>query len=258
MEKLCAENLTKTFSLSKKQRKEKKIVSDYLVAVDHISFRLNQGEIYGLLGPNGAGKTTTLRMLATLLTPTEGKIIISGLDIAKHADEARTKIGFLTSELKLDAFFTPDYIFDFFASLYGLEEQVKNNRKAKLFSQFGIDEFKYKKIGELSTGMKQKVSLAVSLVHDPEVIIFDEPTNGLDILASKIVEDYLLELKKQNKTIIISTHILSLVEKLCDRVGIIIDGKLVYENSMKSINETTNLDDLFFDLYFKHKKEETR
>lgn len=238
--------LTKVFTLNKKQRKDKKIASSKLIAVDHISFELHEGEIYGLLGPNGAGKTTTLRMLATLLTPTSGSINIYQKDIVKQPSEARRMIGFLTSDLKLDNFFTPSYTFDFFADLYGLTNDEKESRKQFLFSKFGIDEFKYKKIGELSTGMKQKVSLAISLVHDPKVVIFDEPTNGLDIIASKLVEDYLIDMKKQNKTIIISTHILSLVEKLCDRIGIIIDGKLMFEDSKSNIND---LEKTFFDLY---------
>lgn len=249
METLKAINLTKRFNLSKKQQKDKKTTNKSFMAVDHINLRLHEGEIYGLLGPNGAGKTTTLRMLATLFTPSEGDIYVKDLKLSENLDEARKHIGFLTSELKLDPFFTPDYLFDFFAELYDLSEEVKNQRKEQLFNSFEISTYRHKKIGELSTGMKQKVSLAISLIHDPEIIIFDEPTNGLDILAAKVVEDYLKNLKSQNKTIIVSTHIFSLVEELCDRVGIIIDGKLVYENNLEEINKKSNLQDTFFALY---------
>lgn len=246
METVKVEHLYKKFKLSKKQQKEKKTMNDNFLAVNDVSFSLNDGEIYGLLGPNGAGKTTTLRMLATLISPSSGGIFINGLDLKKHQEEIRSQIGFLTSELKLDNFFTPDYTFDFFAKLYGLDDSTRQNRKKLLFDKFNINEFKDKKIGELSTGMKQKVSLAISLLHDPKIIIFDEPTNGLDILSSKLVEDYLLDLKKENKTIIISTHIFSLVEKLCDRVGIIIEGKLIFDDYLKNIN---NLEEKFFELY---------
>ena len=246
---LEVKNLTKKFKLNKKQMAERKTSNNYLTAVDDLSFELKKGEIYGLLGPNGAGKTTTLRMLATILTPTSGKIEVDGLELEKNASELRKKIGFLTSELKLDEFFTPSYTFDFFASLYSLDEETKNKRKEELFNSFEINEFKDTKISNLSTGMKQKVSLAISLVHDPELIIFDEPTNGLDIITSKVVEDYLLNLRKQGKAIIISTHIFSLVEKLCDRVSIIIKGKKMLEGDLKEITKEKCLEDVFFNLY---------
>lgn len=252
---LEVKNLTKTFKLSKKQAKERRVNSDSLIAVNDISFNLYKGEIYGLLGPNGAGKTTTLRMLATLLTPTSGEIIIDGLDLKTHTNELRKKIGFLTSELKLDDFFTPDYTFDFFASLYNINDKDRDARKKVLFNEFGINDFKSSKISNLSTGMKQKVSLAISLIHDPELIIFDEPTNGLDIIASKVVEDYLLNLKKEGKAIIVSTHIFSLVEKLCDRVGILLDGKLALDGTMNEITKDKELEDVFFNLYDSSKKE---
>lgn len=242
-------HLSKTFRLSYKQRKENKTDDKYLKAVDDLSFSLYEGEIYGLLGPNGAGKTTTLRMLATLFTPSSGNIYLDGKDIQNNLEETRRNIGFLTSELKLDNFFTPDYTFDFFAELYGLDKAERVRRKEILFNQFGIDEYRYKKIGELSSGMKQKVSLAISLIHNPQIIIYDEPTNGLDIIASKAVEDYLLKLKDENKSIIISTHILPLVEKLSDRIGVIIDGKMQFEGNKEEVKNLGGLEKLFFDLY---------
>lgn len=248
--------LSKTFRLSYKQRKENKTDDKYLKAVDDLSFSLYEGEIYGLLGPNGAGKTTTLRMLATLLTPSSGNIYLDDKDIQKNLEETRRNIGFLTSELKLDNFFTPDYTFDFFAELYGLDKTQRMRRKEILFYQFGIDEYRYKKIGELSSGMKQKVSLAISLIHDPKIIIYDEPTNGLDLIASKAVEDYLLKLKEENKSIIISTHILPLVEKLSDRIGIIIAGKMQFEGNKKEVSNLGGLEKLFFDIYQKVRDEE--
>ncbi len=242
-------HLSKHFTLSSAQRKKRKSKDKILKAVDDISFDLYPGEIFGLLGPNGAGKTTTLRILATLLKPSGGSVEIEGFNLNKDSEEIRKRIGFLTSELKLDNFFTPDYTFDFFASIYGLGEERRKNRKEFLFQKFGIEEYRYKKIGELSSGMKQKVSLAISLLHDPTFIIYDEPTNGLDIIASKAVEDYLLELKEEGKTIIISTHIMSIIDKLADRIAIMLDGKIAYLGDAKDVKDEGGLENLFFRLY---------
>lgn len=246
---LKAEHLKKTFKLSRKQQKLEKTTSSLKVAVDDLSFTVNRGEIFGLLGPNGAGKTTTLRMLATLIKPDSGDALIDGSSIITDEDAVRRKIGFLTSELKLEEFFTPNYLYDFFSELYGVERSVRDERKRKMFAQFGIDKFAEVKLGNLSTGMKQKVSLVISVVHNPDFIIFDEPTNGLDVLTAKVVTDFLCELRAAGKTVILSTHIFSLVEKLCDRVGVIIDGKLVALDSLENLTAEKNLEDVFFDLY---------
>lgn len=248
---LRVDNLKKTFKLSRRQQMLEKTSSAIKVAVDGLSFSVNRGEIFGLLGPNGAGKTTTLRMLATLIKPDSGDAFIDGKSVVKEADAVRGKIGFLTSELKLEEFFSPSYLYDFFSELYGVERTVREERKRKLFAKFGIDRFAEIKFGNLSTGMKQKVSLVVSVVHDPDFIIFDEPTNGLDVLTAKVVTDFLEELRAAGKTVILSTHIFSLVEKLCDRVGIIIDGKLVALDTLENITSDSNLEDTFFGLYRK-------
>lgn len=248
---LRVDNLKKTFKLSRRQQMLEKTSSAIRVAVDGLSFSVNRGEIFGLLGPNGAGKTTTLRMLATLIKPDSGDAFIDGKSVVKEADAVRGKIGFLTSELKLEEFFSPSYLYDFFSELYGVERTVRDERKRKLFAKFGIDRFAEIKFGNLSTGMKQKVSLVVSVVHDPDFIIFDEPTNGLDVLTAKVVTDFLEELRAAGKTVILSTHIFSLVEKLCDRVGIIIDGKLVALDTLENITKDSNLEDTFFGLYRK-------
>lgn len=243
-------SLKKTFPLPRKMRAASS--SGRLIAVDDLSFNVHKGEIYGLLGPNGAGKSTTLKMIASLLKPDSGDISIMGHDLLKEQEKARVKVGYLTCDLKLDGFFTPDYTFSFFGSLYGLDEETISKRKEILFKDFGINDFRDQKINKLSTGMAQKVSLAISLLHDPELIVYDEPTNGLDILAAKAVEDYLLEQKKKDKAIIISTHIMSLVEKIADRVGIIIEGKLIHEGDIASIKESGGLEKLFFDLAKEH------
>lgn len=246
---LSVNNLKKTFKLSKKQQKIEKTKSKVKVAVNGLSFSVNKGEIFGLLGPNGAGKTTTLRMISTLLKADEGDVIVNGKSIVNEPFEVRKQIGFLTSELKLEDFFTPNYLFKFFSDLHGVPEDVAEQRKQSLFEKFGIDEFQEVKVGDLSTGMKQKLSIAVSLVHSPDVIVFDEPTNGLDVITAKTVTDYLKELKDEGKTVIVSTHIFSLVEKICDRVGVIVDGKMMLEGYTKELTKDKDLESVFFDLY---------
>ncbi len=246
---LRVEGLKKTFKLSSKQQKIEKTNEKVKVAVDHLSFTAYRGEVFGLLGPNGAGKTTTLRMLATLIKPDEGDAVLDGASIVKNPEEVRGKIGFLTSELKLEEFFTPNYLFDFFADLHGVPEEEKNARRKEMFERFGIDRFAEVKVGNLSTGVKQKVSLVISMVHNPDIIIFDEPTNGLDVLTAKVVTDFLIDLKKQGKTVIVSTHIFSLIEKICDRVGIIINGRMEVCDTLKAITGDKSLEDRFFEIY---------
>ena len=246
---LKVEELSKTFTLSRKQQKIERTQAKKKVAVDDLSFSAYRGEIFGLLGPNGAGKTTTLRMLSTLIKPDSGDAVLDGCSVVLDPEGVRSKIGFLTSELKLEDFFTPNYLFDFFSELHGVEESKKEERKKEMFGRFGIDKFAEVKVANLSTGMKQKLSLVISLVHDPEVVIFDEPTNGLDVLTARTVTDYLQELRAEGKTIILSTHIFSLVERLCDRVGVIIDGRLTVCGGLDEVCNGMSIEDRFFEIY---------
>ncbi len=246
---LVVKDLKKTFRISAKQQKLERTKEKVKIAVNGLSFVSYEGEIFGLLGPNGAGKTTTLRMIATLIAPDSGDVFVDGSSVCKEPDVVRSKIGFLTSELKLEEFFTPNYLFDFFGQLHGMEKSLVEQRKAKLFERFGITKFAEVKVSDLSTGMKQKVSLVISIVHDPDIIIFDEPTNGLDVLTAKVVTDFLMELKNQGKTVIVSTHIFSLVEKICDRVGIIIDGTMALCDTLSNVTREKCLEDVFFDIY---------
>ena len=245
---LVANNLTKTFKLTKKQQKINKTNETLKVAVKDLSFVAYEGEIYGLLGPNGAGKTTTLRMISTLIKPDQGDVLVDGYSVLKEANEVRRRIGFLTSELKLEDFFTPNYLFDFFSELHGVAPEVRDARKKSMFERFGIDEFAEVKVMNMSTGMKQKTSLVISLVHNPDIIIFDEPTNGLDVLTARVVTDYLQELKAEGKTILLSTHIFSLVEKLCNRVGIVMEGKMVLCDTLENLTKDGDLEDKFFEI----------
>ncbi len=250
-ETIIVSNLKKTFILSRKQMKIDKTTNNKKVAVNDISFKTYEGEIFGLLGPNGAGKTTTLRCIATLIKPDSGTITVDGLDICDEIN-IKKKICFLTNELKLEEQMTPTYAFNYYATFYGIDKETIEKRRKDLFNKFGIEKFSEIKYSDLSTGMKQKTSIAVSLVNDPDIIIFDEPTNGLDILTAKLVTDYLLELKKQSKTIIISTHIMNLVEKICDRVGIIINGKMKITDTIdnvKKLSPNNDLEEVFFNLY---------
>ena len=226
---LRIEGLSKTFTLSRKQQRLERTNQRRKVAVNNLTLTANRGEIFGLLGPNGAGKTTTLRMLATLIKPDQGDAWVDGSSIVSQPEEVRGKIAFLTSELKLEDFFTPNYLFNFFSELHGVNPSTAAARKKALF---------------------------VSLVHDPDIIIFDEPTNGLDVITARTVTDYLQELRSEGKTIILSTHIFSLVERLCDRVGIIIDGRLSACGTLEEVCNGLTIEDRFFELYKAQKGDE--
>ncbi len=248
---LRVEHLRKTFNLSKKQRKIERTDVRRKIAVDDVSFEAKPGEIFGLLGPNGAGKTTALRCIATLIKPDSGDVFVGEHSAVKDSAMVRKNIAFLTNEMKLEDHFTPNYLFTYFARLHGVDEADIEPRKAVLFERFGVDKFREVKVADLSTGMKQKVSIAVSLVHDPDTIIFDEPTNGLDVLTARTVTDYLQAMAQAGKTVIMSTHILHVAQKLCDRIGIIIGGKIkaldTIEN-IRAISPNEDMEALFFKL----------
>ena len=245
-------NISKIFKLSKKQMKKDQTKEKIKIAVKNLTFHANKGQIYGLLGPNGAGKTTTLRCISTLIKPSSGQISVMGVDVDRAPRQARKNIAFLTNELKLDDHFTASDTVFYFGELHGMKKESIEARRDLLFDYFNISDFSDRKISEFSTGMKQKLSIAVSLIHDPEVIIFDEPTNGLDIITARSVTDYLLQLKAQGKIIIVSTHIMSVASKLCDRLGIILDGRFVAEGTLKEIltqTDSRDLEEAFFKLY---------
>lgn len=246
------QDLTKIYKLSKRQMTKLKTKDATKTAVSHVSFAAQEGEIFCLLGPNGAGKTTTLRCIATLLNPTEGSVKVEGYDTMTQGQQVRANIAFLTNEVKLDPNFTPGYMFMFFGKLHGMTEKQIKARQEELFTYFGITEFADKKIQDLSTGMKQKASIAVSLIHDPKVVIFDEPTNGLDIITARAVTDYLKMLKERGKIVIVSTHIMSEAEKLADRMAMIINGQCVFCGTLPEVLEktqTADLEDAFFHIY---------
>ena len=228
------------------------------MVVRDVSFHVGKGQIFGLLGPNGAGKTTLMQMISTLLKPTSGSISIAGMETDRSPQLIRRNIGFLTSEIKLDPLSTPNQLFDFFGELYDIPKEKIPEKKKESFERFGITPFADKRIVELSTGMKQKISIVISLIHDPNVIIFDEPTNGLDILTSRQVMDYLLELKAQGRSVLLSTHIFSVAEQLCDEIAILVDGTIVEQGSAAELTErtgSTSFEEAFFKLYTQYHKE---
>src|SRR3984893_17462728 len=194
-------------------------------AVDNISFVCKPGEIYGLLGANGAGKTTTLRMLATILTPSEGTAIVAGYDVTRDPQMVRSRVGLLSTAPALYGRLSAQEMVEYFGRLHGLEEQTLRRRIDLIFARLDMNDFRDRRCENLSTGMKQKVSIARTLVHDPSVMIFDEPTVGLDVMAARSISGFIRECRDNGKTVVFCTHVMSEVEKLCDHIGIIHDGR---------------------------------
>jgi sodium transport system ATP-binding protein len=230
---ISVQRLCKKYQLSKKQQKDLNVQVQSIFAVKDVSFECKPGRIFSLLGPNGAGKTTTLRMIATILKPSSGEILVGDRNVKDHSREVRKKIGFLTGSTNLYDRLTPSEIVQYFGDLYGMDQAQLKTRKEILFEKLGINDFLHKRIGQLSTGMKQKVSIARSMIHDPEVVIFDEPTSGLDVITAHNIIDLIRTCKKEGKTVIFSSHIMSEVDLLCDDLAIINKGTLIYNNSME-------------------------
>jgi len=225
-------NLTKSFTTTTRKGFKKETIT--VNAVNKISLECKPGRIFSLLGPNGAGKTTTLRMIAGIINPTSGTAIVDNIDISKGNDEVKKHIGFLTGSTGLYERLNPDETIDFFGKLYRIPETKLNERKEYLFEKLGINDFRKKRLGQMSTGMKQKVSIARTLIHDPEVLIFDEPTAGLDVITADSIIDLIRESKENNKTVIFSSHIMSEVDLLCDDLAIINEGSIIYNDSFEN------------------------
>jgi sodium transport system ATP-binding protein len=219
-----------------------------LRAVQDVNFRCSPGQIYGLLGANGAGKTTTLRMLATILAPSEGGATVAGFDVETQPEQVRRNIGFLSTATALYARLTAEEMVQYFGRLHGLDEAVLRRRIDEIFERLGMNEFRRRRCDALSTGMKQKVSIARTLVHDPPVMIFDEPTAGLDVMAARTILDFIRECRDRGKTVVFSTHVMSEAEKLCDIIGIIHKGRLLIEGALSALRvryAREDLEDIF-------------
>lgn len=223
-----------------------------ITAVDNISFDVKGGEIVGLLGENGAGKTTTLRMLATMLKITSGEALINGYDVVKEPEKVRGEIGILFGgEVGIYDRLTARENIMYFAELNGMSDDEAKRSIDSLTKSLEMEEYIDKRVGKFSRGMKQKVSIARSIVHNPSVVLFDEPTTGLDVSAARIVQDFILHCKNEGKAVVFSSHSMAEVEKLCDRVIIIHKGKIIEEgtiDSLKKKHNNDNLEEVFLDL----------
>ncbi len=217
-------------------------------AVDNVSFVCKPGQIYGLLGANGAGKTTTLRMLATILEPTDGTAVVCGHDVIDDPQKVRANVGFLSAATALYPRLTAQEMVEYFGHLNGLDDSTLNKRVDDIFNRLDMNSFRDRRCDKLSTGMKQKTSIARTLIHDPQVMIFDEPTIGLDIMTARTIIGFIRECRERGKTVIFSTHVMSEVEKLCDTIGIIQSGKLLAEGSLAELRARygeTDLEEIF-------------
>jgi sodium transport system ATP-binding protein len=221
------------------------------VAVDNIHFTVQPGEVFGLLGPNGAGKTTTLRILCTVLKPSAGTATVAGFDVVTQASAVRRHVGFLSANTGVYDRMTAWEMVEYYGQLNEIPPEVLHPRLEELFTTLQMNDFRHVPGGKMSTGMKQKVSIARALVNDPPVLIFDEPTAGLDVLVQRAVLDNIKQLRGRGKTIVFSTHIMREVEKLCDRVAVMARGQIVAcgtLNDLRQLYRQDDLEELFFTL----------
>ncbi len=221
------------------------------VVVDSISFKVENGEIYGFLGPNGSGKSTTLKILAGVLKPTSGRAEIEGIDVVSNPVEVKKIIGYVPETPTLYESLTPAELFSFIGGIRGIDEKILKERVNRFVEAFEIGEYMNQFIGTLSFGTKQKISLIASFLHDPKVIIMDESMNGLDPKSARILRELLIKFRDDGKSIIFSTHVLPLAEMICDRIGLIYEGKLIAEGTMDELREKAqeeNLEDIFLKL----------
>ena len=213
------------------------------------------GEIFGLLGPNGAGKTTALRVVGTMLRPTAGTVTVNGFDVLTQASEVRHQIGFVSANTGVYDRMTAWEVVEYFGRLFGLADDPLHARMDQLFERLKMNEIRDVLGAKMSTGMKQKVSIARALVHDPPVLIFDEATNGLDVSAARALLDTVSELRQQGKCIVLSTHIMREAEKLCDRLAIVHRGTILTSGTLEAIRDVHHehdLEELFFRLISAH------
>jgi sodium transport system ATP-binding protein len=244
-----ARSLTKAYS---------DLVRGDVLALCDLSFAAAAGQIYGLLGPNGAGKTTALRILSTVLQPTSGTAIVGGYDCVTQPEMVRHQIGFISANTAVYDRMTAWEMVEYFGRLYAMDDDELRGRMELLFDRFQMQEFRDLLGAKMSTGMKQKVSVARAIVHDPPVLIFDEATTGLDVLVARALLDVVLELRDQGKCIVFSTHIMREAERLCDRIAIMHRGNILAEGTLDELrdeHEERDLEELFFQLIRKQQLE---
>lgn len=240
------EHISKKFFKSTKENKRKEFYAD-----KDISFEVKEGEILGILGPNGAGKTTLLRIISGIMTSSEGKIIIDNMNYQDNELAIKKKISFLTGNTKLYKDLSAYELLFMCGEYYGMNKKDIKNKINELTKKFNMEEFLYQRIGSLSTGQTQRVSIARCLVHNPKYYILDEPTSGLDIISSKVILDTIKEEKENKKSILYSTHYMEEADTICDRVLLLNKGKIITIGTPEEIKEktnTNNLRDAFFAL----------
>lgn len=231
------------------------------LALNNIDFHVGPGEIFGLLGPNGAGKTTALRILSTVLRPTSGFARVNGFDVTTHPDEVRYSIGFVSNNTAIYDRMTAWEMVEYFGRLHGIPEDRLSLRMEQIFDQLQMQEIRNVNGGRMSTGMKQKVSIARAIVHDPPVLVFDEASLGLDVLVARALLEIIASFRAQGKCIIFSTHIMREVEKLCDRVGILYRGKMLATGTLPELAEQykcADFEELFFELLMQSDRQHHR
>ncbi len=226
--------LTKEFSVGRRK----------IIAVDQLSFFVGAGEVYGLLGPNGAGKTTTLWMILGVLPPTSGYAEVDGFRSTEVPDAVKARIGLVSASAGVYPWLTPRETLLFFADLYNVPPDEAVQSLERISRMLRIDEFLDQRCATLSTGQKQRVNLARALIHDPQIMLLDEPTRGLDVLGSKIIFDYVRHLRDVGKAVIVCTHRLDEAQRLCDRFGLLHHGRLLHEGTLQELRQRTQCDSL--------------
>ncbi|MCA9524017.1 MAG: ABC transporter ATP-binding protein [Myxococcales bacterium] len=215
-----------------------------VLAVRDVSFQVSYGEIFGLLGPNGAGKTTTLRILATLLRASRGSARVAGIDVADDPLSVRARVGYLTGDTGLYGRLTPRELLDYFAELHRVPRAIGIERRERLVRDLEIGEFADRRCETLSTGQKQRVNIARTLIHDPEILIVDEPTTGLDIISAQFILRFLRGERERGKAVILSTHIMTEAELLCDRIALLFEGEILAEGTLAELLSLSQRDNL--------------
>lgn len=236
---ISVQNLRKTFTDKKRGP---------IRAVDGVTFHVKPGEIYGLLGLNGAGKTTTMRIMATMLRADDGTVLINGKNATTDPESVRAQIGFLTGSTGLYLRLTPREIMYYFGRLSGMADDLIKTRSEDLIKRLSLHEFVDRRVDKLSSGQKQRASIARTLIHDPPVLILDEPTIGLDVITSRAIVEFIAEAKRSGKSVVLSTHVMHEAAKLCDRIGIIHAGRVRSEGTLEEFRRQTgknDLDDIF-------------
>ncbi len=215
-----------------------------LVAVDNVSFQVNFGEVYGLLGPNGAGKSTTMRMILGLMKPDSGFAEVAGFRTSSHSDEVKRRVGFVSATAGIYQWLSGRETLAFFCDVYGLDSTTTRRRIDEVVTMLGCESFIDQRCGTLSTGQKQRINLARALVHDPPVLLLDEPTLGLDVIASQVVFEYIGAIKQLNKAVILCTHRLEQAENICDRFGLMNEGAIARHGTLAELREQTKKEHL--------------